>query len=59
MANGSKPDYAVYVTRERENDKPFYTRVGSAWKVAKDGISIALEAVPVDGKLVMFPPKED
>ncbi|MBS4082913.1 MAG: hypothetical protein KGZ73_05130 [Rhizobiales bacterium] len=61
MAKGSKPDYAVFVSRpykEGKEEKNFYTRIGSAWKVAEDGISIQLDALPTDGKLVLFPPKE-
>ena len=59
MANGSKPDYGVYVSRKGDGDKNYYNRVGSAWRVAKEGISISLDALPVDGKLVLFPPKEE
>lgn len=57
MAAGKRPDYKVLVSREG-SDKTFYTEVGSAWRVAKDGISIQLNALPVDGKLIMFP-RED
>lgn len=55
---GKKPDYDVFVSREN-GDKNFYTRIGSAWSVSKDGISIQLDALPVDGKCVAFPRKED
>lgn len=55
---GKKPDYEVFVSQEN-GDKNFYTRVGAAWHVAKDGISIQLQALPVDGKLVLFPRKDD
>jgi hypothetical protein len=56
---GQRPDYGVYVSRKGSDDKAYYNRVGAAWNVAKDGISIQLDALPVDGKLVLFPPKED
>ncbi len=55
---GKKPDYKVVTSRisgEGENEKTYYTEVGAAWKVAKDGISIQLHALPVDGKMVLFP----
>lgn len=58
MAQGRKPDLAVYVTRE-SNGKTYYNRVGSAWRVANDGISIRLDALPVNGELVCFPPREE
>jgi hypothetical protein len=56
---GKKPDYAVYVTREGRDNKTYYTRVGSAWRVANDGISIRLDALPVGGECVLFPPREE
>lgn len=55
---GKKPDYKVLVSREN-GDKTYYQEIGSGWKVAKDGISIQLNALPVDGKAVLFPRKED
>jgi hypothetical protein len=55
---GRKPDYTVYVSRTSLDDKAFYTAVGSAWNVAKEGISINLQALPTDGKLVLFPRKD-
>lgn len=58
MAN-RKPDYEVFVSRKGSDDKTYYNRVGAAWNVSNDGISIKLDALPVDGSLVLFPPKED
>ena len=55
---GKKPDYKVLVSREN-GDKTYYTEIGSGWNVAKEGISIALNALPVDGKCVLFPRKDD
>lgn len=56
---GSKPDYKVYVSRKVGDDKTYYTEVGAAWSVSEGGISIKLHALPTDGSLVMFPPKDD
>ncbi len=53
----NKPDYDVFVS-QKNGDKSFYTRVGAAWHVANEGISIKLQALPVDGSLVLFPPRE-
>jgi hypothetical protein len=39
-----KPDYEVFVS-EKNGDKNYYTRV-------------KLQALPLDGNLVLFPPKE-
>ena len=60
---GNKPDFEVFVSQDYVgqdgDDKAYYTKVGAAWKVAKDGISIRLQALPVDGDLVLFPAKPD
>jgi hypothetical protein len=53
-----KPDYRVFVSQQN-GEETFYTDVGGAWNVDKGGISIKLKALPLDGKLIMFPPKED
>lgn len=55
---GDRPAYGVYVSR-KNGDKSFYTRVGSAWSVSNDGISIKLEPnVAIFGECVLFPPRE-
>ena len=56
---GKTPDYHVFVSRKGSDDKTHYSRVGAAWNVASDGISIKLDALPTDGSLVLFPPKEE
>ena len=58
MANGQKPDYRVLVSRE-SGGKNYYTEVGAAWVVSNDGISIQLHALPTDGRLVLFPRKDE
>ena len=55
---GKRPDFSVFVSR-KSGDKTFYTRIGSAWHVGENGISIRLDALPVSGECVMFPPKDD
>lgn len=57
MAN-HKPDYEVFVSR-KSGEKTYYNRVGAAWSVANDGISIKLDALPTNGELVMFPPRSE
>jgi hypothetical protein len=56
---GKKPDYGVFVSREGADKKTYYTRIGSAWNVSNDGISIKLDALPVNGEAVLFPPKDE
>jgi len=52
---GKKPDYKVLISREGKDKKNFYTEIGVAWKVSSNGISVHLNAAPVDGKMVLFP----
>ena len=60
---GQRPDYEVFTSRggqdQQGSEKNFYTKLGAGWKVAKGGISIRLDALPVDGKVVLFPVRED
>lgn len=57
MAN--KPDYIAFVSEKGKDDKNHYTRIGAGWKVASDGISLKLQALPVSGEIVLFPPREE
>ena len=55
---GRAPDYRVFTVRG-DGDDAWWTRIGSAWKTKGDGINIQLDALPLDGKLVLRLPKED
>ena len=55
---GTKPQWKVLVSREN-GDKTYYTEVGAGWDVKNDGISIQLHCLPTDGKLVLFPRKDE
>ncbi len=58
MSNESKkPDLHAYVVTGPE-DKPFYTKIGAAWKNKVNGYGLRLDALPVNGEIVLFPPKE-
>lgn len=56
--------FTVHTSRKSaDGSKTFYTRIGTAWlkdsdKGAEQVISIELEALPIDGKLVCFEPRE-
>ena len=56
-----KPKYSAYTVKDRgEGKKPIWTRIGAAWEHGKgDGLNIELEALPLDGKLVLMPPKDE
>ncbi len=57
----NKPTYLVYAVKNRgRNQKAIWTRIGAAWPhKGGNGFSIELEALPVDGRLVLTPPKAD
>ncbi len=58
MSNETKrPDLYAYVVTGTQ-DNPFYTKIGAAWKNKKDGYGVRLDALPVGGEIVLFPPKE-
>ena len=61
MIDSKLPDYDVMISKQIEKDgksKNFYTTIGAAWSVKKGGISISMDAVPTDGKIVLFPRTE-
>ena len=56
------PDFIVYGVTQQAGKKDILTRVGGAWKHTKgDGINVQIRALPLnfDGKIVLFPPKDD
>ena len=57
----NKPTLIAYTVKNRgKNKKPIWTRIGAAWPHDEGkGLSIELEALPVDGRLVLIEPKAD
>jgi len=56
-----KPAFLAYAVKDRgRNQKAIWTKIGAAWPhVDGKGYSIELEAVPLDGRLVLMEPKPD
>lgn len=56
-----QPSLIAYtVKNRRKGQKPIWTRIGAAWPHGSGtGLSIELEALPVDGRLVLIEPKAD
>ena len=60
LHESQKADYAVYKIVETNDDtKDFWQRVGSAWTNKDGSINIALNALPVNGRLHIRAPKAD
>jgi hypothetical protein len=57
----NKPTFLAYTVKNRgRNQKPIWTRIGAAWPhKGGTGYSIELEALPIDGRLVLIEPKAD
>ena len=54
----TKPDLIAYTTTKNV-EKTFYNRIGAAWQHSKgEGLSLKLDAAPLDGNIVLFPPRE-
>ncbi|MDN3277838.1 hypothetical protein QWJ07_26480 [Frankia sp. RB7] len=53
-----KPTLIAYAVKDRgEDKKAFWTRIGAAWPLKeRAGYTIELDAVPVDGRIVLIEP---
>ena len=54
-ATGKKPSHVAYHVREISNGKSFWNRIGVAWTNKNGGLSLQLECVPLDGRIVCQP----
>jgi hypothetical protein len=53
----TRPDMKAFVVT-KSGEKSFWNEIGAAWKTKNGGYSIKLHAVPVNGEIVLLPPKE-
>jgi hypothetical protein len=59
MAN-MPPNYTAYTVIKRENQDDFWIAIGAAWMHQDgDGFNVVLQALPIDGKIVLRLPKSD
>jgi hypothetical protein len=60
MSN-KKPTLIAYTVKDRgEGQKDIWTRIGTAWPHGSgNGLSIQLNALPLDGRIVLTEPKVD
>jgi hypothetical protein len=58
VTNG--PKFYAYTVKDRAGKKPVWTKIGSAWGHEKGGgFNIELQALPMDGRIVLMPPKDE
>jgi hypothetical protein len=59
MAN-QQPTYRAYTVVKREGQDDFWLAIGAAFMHQDgDGYNVVLQALPIDGKVVLRLPKED
>ena len=59
MAAKAKPEFHVYTVKKQEGQDPFWLKIGAAWaNKDEQGFSVQLDALPLDGRLVLRVPKE-
>ena len=56
---GKKPAFYAYQVRDGGGGKSYWNRVGAAWANRDGGFTLQLESVPLDGRIVCQPPKQD
>lgn len=57
MTTTRKPNFIAYAV-SGEGKNAYWTRIGSAWMHNhSEGFNIELEAFPVNGRIVLMPPK--
>jgi hypothetical protein len=53
-STSKSPSHIAYQVRDREGQRGFWTRIGSAWPHADGkGFNIQLEVVPLDGRITL------
>jgi hypothetical protein len=57
--SSKKPTLYAYQVRDSSSGKGFWTRIGAAWSNKDSGFTIQLDSVPLDGRIVCSPPKEE
>lgn len=52
-----KPAFSAYKVTENGKGDSFWSRIGAAWQNKDGGYSIQLDCVPLDGRIILTPPK--
>jgi len=58
MANSQQPAFQAYRVIKREGQDDYWLNVGAAFPHQDgNGYNVVLQAIPIDGKIVLRPPK--
>lgn len=59
MSNTQQPIYQAYTVIKREGQDDYWLNIGAAFSHADgNGLNVLLQALPINGKLVLRPPKD-
>lgn len=56
-AQNKGPALEAFTVRGRGEDKGFFSRIGAAWPNKAGGFNLKLDALPVNGEIVLLPRK--
>lgn len=60
MSATAQPKYRAYTIVKREGQDDFWLPIGAAFAhQSGDGLNVILQALAIDGKIVLRPPKAD
>ncbi|WP_292530863.1 hypothetical protein [Methylocystis sp.] len=60
MANNAQPAYRAYTVVKREGADDYWLPIGAAFEHADGGgLNVVLQALPIDGRIVLRVPKDD
>ena len=54
---GKRPELIAYTVTESGGENRYH-RIGAAWRNSKGGYKIVLTALPLDGAILLLPPKD-
>ncbi len=54
---GKRPELIAYTVTESGGENRYH-RIGAAWQNSKGGYKIRLHALPLDGDILLLPPKD-
>lgn len=54
---GKRPELIAYTVTQSGEENRFH-RIGAAWENRKGGYKIKLHAMPLDGEILLLPPKD-
>lgn len=53
------PSLIAYQVDRNRSGKAYWNRIGAAWPNKAGGLQVKLSTLPIDGELILIPPKRD